>query len=142
MARLRGGYAVALGSLLLAASLFLPGIKEALFPNMALVGWKIAAIGAAAVFDIGQDIMTNILASLFVSNFLFVCCAFLYPFLKRGPLIAAFWLCCISTAFSIALTLFFLSNTHFAIGHYLWLIGMCLVSWGLHLKMKQAQTKV
>ncbi len=139
MDRLRDGYAVLLGVFLLGSSLFLPGIKEAIFPDMVLSSWVIVAMSAAAVFDIGKDAITNFLAFVFISNVLFVSCTFSYPFLKGGALSVVSWLCVFLTASAIAMTLFLLPNTHFAFGHYLWLIGMALVTWGFQRKAKHSQ---
>lgn len=136
MDRLRNGYIVLLGSMLLVTALFLPGIREAVFPDMELSGWVITALGAAAVFDIGQNPLATILASLFISNLLLVSCTILYPFLKRVPLFVASRLCVLCTVFAIAMTLYFLPNTHFAIGHYLWLTGMVLITGGFYRKVK------
>ena len=137
MSRLREGYAVLLGGCLLVAALFLPGVKEAIFPDKVLSVWVIVAMSAAAVFDIGQDALTNILAFIFIGNLLFVGCTVFYPLLKGGPLSVASWLFMFFTAAAIAMTLFFLPSTHFAVGHYLWLTGMCLVAWGFYRKAKR-----
>ncbi|OGQ94559.1 MAG: hypothetical protein A2521_05165 [Deltaproteobacteria bacterium RIFOXYD12_FULL_57_12] len=139
MDRQRDGYVVLLGSIFLVTALFLPGIQEALFPDKELSGWVIAALGAAALFDVGQDSLTTILASLFISNLLFVSCIILYPFLSSVALFVASWLCGLFTVFAIVMTLFFLPNTHFAIGHYLWLTGMGLVTWGFYRKARRSK---
>lgn len=130
MVSMRDGHLVLLGGFLLLAAFFLPGIKEALFPEKALSGWVIAAMGAAAVFDFGRDALTNILAAIFLSNLTFVICTILFPWFTGRSLFLAAWLCILLTTFAVAITVYLLPNTYFAVGHYLWLTGMCLVTWG------------
>jgi len=139
MDRSGDGYAMLLGSIFLVAALFLPGIKEAFFPDKELSGWMIAVLGAAAVFDFGQNTLATILALIFINNMLLVSCIILYPFLSKTPLFVASRLCVLSTIFAIVMTLYFLPNTHFAIGHYLWLSGMVLVTLGFYRKMRHSR---
>ena len=137
MSRVREGYVVLLGGCLLVVALFLPGVKEAIFPDKVLYVWVIVGMSAAAVFDIGQDALTNILAFIFIGNLLFVGCIIFYPLLKGAPLSVASWFCMFFTASAVAMTLFFLPSTHFAVGHYLWLTCMCLVAWGFYRKVRR-----
>ena len=126
----RGGYFVQVGLIFLLLALFLPGIKEALFPEQTMQGWVLVALSAAALLEIGKDAISTILGICFFGNFLIFTCALAFPLLHNGLLQGASWLCLLLTTSAIALTLYFVQSTHFAIGHYFWLFGMSMVTVG------------
>ena len=126
----RDGYFVLVGLIFLLLALFLPGIKEAFLPEQTIQGWVLVALSAAALLETGKDTISTILGLCFISNSLFFICTLGFPLLHNGPLKAASWLCVLLTTFAIVITLFFVRNTHFAIGHYLWLLGMSMVTLG------------
>lgn len=134
----RDGYFVLVGLISLLLALFLPGIKEAIFPEQTMQGWVLVVLSAAALLEIGKDAISTVLGLCFISNFLFFICALGFPWLHNGPLRGASWLCLLLTTFAIVLTLFFVQTTHFAIGHYLWLFGMSMVTMGFFRSAKAA----
>jgi len=96
-----------------------------------------SALGAAALFDLGEDSFANVMAGLFLSNLVFVICTLIFPIFKRSQLWFASRLCSLVLVFNLAMTLYFSSNTRFAVGQYCWLSGMGLVSIGFYLKTKR-----
>lgn len=129
-------YSVVAGYGLTFTGLFLPVVRGALFPDHWVPGWMVAVLGASALFEIGRDDFANLLASLFLTNLLFLGLT-AAGFLLRGRLLkAAFFLGVLNLVFNLTVTAWLLPQTRFSVGQIAWLLGLGLLTLGLYREAK------
>lgn len=128
----RNRYSVVAGYGLTIAALFLPVVRGALFPDHEVPGWMVAVLGASALFEMGRDDLANLLASLFLTNLLFLILTAAGLLLKGRLLKTAFFLGVVNLVFNLTVTAWLLPQTRFSVGQVAWLLGLGLLTLGLY----------